>query len=546
MKIKQMFKKIEVFIEEIENQYNSFYLCLISFISILIMRFIMEGLIDGFSNRTLNYFFYHFFDISLFFTLSFVIFSIILKRMLGLELIKIANILLFGFIITIFPPLIDHLIFGDDFYLSFYSLYGLKEMPVRFFTFFGEGLNFGMTYGVRIEIALSIVFIFIYGYVKTKNWLKSSLLAFYSYITLFLLASLPSWIVILLWGPKEGFLNIGELDVVRIFLTPAKIFSRDVGDLSNALSVKMTLVFSLLITFFVILGLFLEYREKLFSFLKNMRPAQIIYHLGLLFVGIGLGYRFTTVTWDINFFNMLAIMNVSLAVILAWLASVVVNDIADKKIDEVSNKDRPLVSGKFSEKEYRTIGILLFLFSIIFAALASHKVAMLLIAYQAIAWMYSAQPFRLKRIPLLATFMSALASLIVMLSGFMLVSHSESIDGLPSQIIWLLVIAFTLSLPIKDLKDIEGDKEDGVNTIPVIFGEYWGKIIIGSGVFVSYILSVLFLKEFDLLFWAIILGGTSFWVVNFSGAGKKITHRNVFWWILGLVFVYGLMLIQYI
>ena len=542
----KLLNKLNFFIEKIENYPTNFYFWIISFLSIVFIRITFENWISGFSNKSVNYFFYHLADIGFFFLISFIIFLFLLKFFLKSDFKKLFNVVLWGYLITIFPPIIDHIILKDGFYLSFYGFYGLQEMIRAFFTFFGDSPNFGVTYGVRIEIALTVIFLFIYGLAKTRKLLRSFLLALSSYVILFFFATLPSWITILIEGPSKGFLNVKNIDIARMFVTPTRIFSRDVGDLTNALSVKMSLFFFLFLIILIFLGLFFNYRKKLLIFLKNSRPVQSLYHIGLFVIGAGLGIKFTVITWNVDIFNMASFLNVVAAIFFAWLASVVFNDISDKEIDLISNKNRPLILKEFSKKNYLTIGIILLFSSILYSSIVNLKITMLLVAYQALAWIYSTYPLRLKRIPLVATLTSAVASLLILFSGFILVAPNKDITEIPVQIIWLLAISLTLSLPIKDLKDIEGDRSDGVYTIPVIFGEYWGKIIIGSGIFISYILSILLLHEFDLLFWAIVLGGISFWIVTLSGENKKITHRNVIWWVMGIVFIYLIMLIQYI
>jgi len=544
--MKKLFNKIETLIEKIENYPITFFIWLISFSGIILIRILFESWIDGIINRSASYIFYNIANTFIFFLFAYIIFLGFLNKFLKISIKKVANIMLWGYLIIMFPPVIDHIIFGDSRYLNFYGIYGLSEMFQRFFLFFGDNPDFGVTYGTRIEIAITVILLFIYAYIKTHRWIKSLLVAFFSYVILFFLATFPSWVTILLKGFSKGFLEVGELDIVQLFMTPTRIFSKEVGDVINALSVKLSLIYSLIVVAILLIGFFLNYREKLLIFLKNTRPVQIIYHLGLLGIGAGLGIKFTTVTWNIDLFNIISFLNVAIAIIFSWVASVVINDIIDKKIDSISNKQRPLILEKFSKNEYKIIGIVLFLASILFATLVSSKIAMFLVAYQVLAWIYSVPPFRFKRVPIVATLISAIASLLILFSGFVLISPDQNISQLPSQIIWLLIISLVISLPIKDLKDKEGDKCERVYTIPVIFGEYWGKIVIGSGIFISYILSVLFLREFNLLFWAIVFGGISFWIITLSGKNKKITYHNVVWWIMGIVFIYGIMLIGYI
>lgn len=533
-------------IKKIEEYPLTFYIWASSFLSIIACRILMENLLDGMLNRTGDYFFHHASYTFVFFLLTYLIFIGLLVKNLKIKLKEAFNIMLWGYPIIIFPPLIDFILLRDTMYLSFYGIYGLAEMPVRFLTFFGDSPDFGVTYGVRFEIAMAVVALGFYGYLKTKNKIMALWLSLQVYIVLFILGTFPSWVTIISQGFLKGFMQIRDIEIVQLFFTSAKFFSRETGTYTNALSIKVSIIYSILLMGIIILGLFLYYRKKLFAFLKNSRPAQLIYHAGLLLVGVGLGVLFTNIDWEFNFFNFFSLLNIIIAVLLAWLASVVFNDIFDKKIDSVTNSDRPLIVKDFKEVDYITIGIILFAFSILYAAMINPKVALLLVAYQALAWIYSAWPLRLKRFVLLASFISALASALVIFAGFILVSPLEDTTEFPRRIFWLILISLTLSLPIKDLKDIKGDKLDGVFTVPVVFGEYWGKIIIGSGIFLSYFLSVILLNETRLLFWAIILGGASFWVVTFSAEGKKINNRNLIWFVLALVAVYVIVLGKFI
>ncbi|KKP64676.1 MAG: Bacteriochlorophyll/chlorophyll synthetase [Candidatus Moranbacteria bacterium GW2011_GWF2_34_56] len=527
-------------IKKIEEYPLNFYIWTSSFLSIITCRILMENWLDGMLNRTGDYFFHHASYTFVFFLLTYLIFIGLLVKNLAF------NIMLWGYPIIIFPPLIDFILLRDTMYLSFYGIYGLAEMPIRFLTFFGDNPDFGVTYGVRFEIAMAVIALGFYGYLKTKNKIRALWLSLQVYMVLFILGTFPSWVTIISQGFLRGFMQVRDIEIVQLFFTSAKFFSRETGTYTNALSIKVSIVYSILLLGIIILGLFLYYRKQLFAFLKNSRPVQLIYHAGLLLVGAGLGILFTNIDWEFNFFNFFSFLNIIIAVLLAWLASVVFNDIFDKKIDSVTNADRPLIVKDFKESDYITIGIILFIFSILYAAMISPKVALLLVAYQALAWIYSAWPFRMKRFILLGSFISALASVSVIFAGFVLVSPLEDTTEFPKRIFWLILISLTLSLPIKDLKDIKGDRLDGVFTVPVVFGEYWGKIIIGSGIFLSYFLSVIFLNESRLLFWAIILGGASFWVVTFSAEGKKINNRNLIWFVLALVAVYVIVLGKFI
>ncbi|MDH4329935.1 MAG: UbiA family prenyltransferase [Candidatus Moranbacteria bacterium] len=533
---------------EIENSKTNLSIWIISFLALisirlLIIRFLTESWAKVPLAKKDLWFFYEFSHTFLFFLITYLLFLIILKKLLKLSIKKVSNILLFGYIIILTPPVTDHIISKGKGFWSFYEFDNLYGLLIRFFTFFGSTPESGMTYGVRIGVAISLLFIFIYGYAKTKKVLASLKLLLVSYVIFFILGTLPSWIAILVQGASKGFLSVDAIDTAQMFLSPPSIFSREVGDTLSAISVKMSLVLTPVLIPTILLSFYSEYFEKIKLFMKNIRVAQIFLHVGMLLTGIGLAMIFSPSDWDLNFFNALAILIAIQAVVLSWITSIVVNDIFDQKIDEISNSSRPLVLKKFSVVEYQVIGIVSFVLAILSAYTISTKVALFLVVYQSLAWLYSAAPFRLKKFTVISTFISSVALIIIMFCGFILVSPTQTITNLPQSIILLLLISLTISLPVKDLKDIKGDAKDKIRTIPVVFGEYWGKVIIASGIFLSFILSVFFLNEFQLLWWAALFGGISFWVVLYSNQNKYITHRNINWWLLSILFAYTVILI---
>lgn len=541
-----MLKQIEKIITGIENTKTSLLIISVFFFSLIILRLFTEASLRGFANAYGKFLFFEFTHTFLFFLISFLTFIWIIKKIISTETAKITNILTWGFLVILTPPIADFIISDGQGFWSFYVFDSLYGMMRRFFTFFGNNPQMGITYGVRIEVAISLFFVFIYGFTKTKKILKSFLLTLSSYAAFFVLGTFPSWITIATQGWSKGFTAINSTDIAQMFLTPANIFSTNNTEMISALNIKMSIVYSFLLIAIIFISSFYINKQKLASFLNNIRLPQIFYHSGLFLFGVGLGIVFTKPVLFFSFFNILSLILLLLSISFAWTASVVFNDVFDQKIDSISNSNRPLTKGIFSLQQYLSIGIALFIASIFFCAIVNFKIALLLIAYQAIAWMYSAFPLRLKRFAFISTAVSALASLLILFSGFILVSLQQDISRLPSGIIWLLFVAYTLSLPIKDFKDINGDKEDGVFTIPVFFGEYWGKIIVGGGILLSYILSVFFLNESRLFWWAILFGGVSFWLVNYSSSdqAKKINHRNLPWWIMLPVIFYGMILIK--
>lgn len=556
--MKRLTKLIEKIITGIEETPTGFLPWIVSFLCIIAIRILIESWINRFRNHSGLFIFYEFTHNFLFFSIAYLLFLILLKKTTKTSFSKISNALLWGYLIILTPPISDYVISKGKGFWSFYAFDGVFGLIKRFFTFFGDKPEIGVTYGVRIEVAFAVILLFAYGFVKLRSksstrvcLMKSAAIALLAYLIFFILGTFPSYFTIAIDGLTKGFIRVTDVDIAQMFLSPAFLFSREIPDIVSSLNIKMSLIYSLVLSLIIISGLFVYYKEKAAAFLKNIRPPQVVYHFGLTAIGVALGISLSNPSQNhfwryINFFNAISFIVLLEAVLLSWLASVVVNDIYDKKIDATSNASRPLVKNVFSESEYGILGIALFSFSLLFAAIVSFKIMLILAAYQALAWTYSARPFRLKRFAFVSTLASAMASILIVFSGYILSSSEQNIADFPKGIIILLIFGFTFSLPIKDFKDIEGDRENGVRTIPVVFGEYWGKIIVGSGIFISFLLSVIVFNEPRLFWRAIIFGGLSFWLTVKMRIGGRINYRNIFWWIIGSVSLYGIILAKII
>ena len=559
--MKKILKLAEKLINSIENSEISFIKWLASFTAVIIARILVENWISGFGNKSPLFIFYEFTHNFLFFAFSFLLFVFLLNKILKTSIAKLSNVMLWGFLIIITPPIIDNIISKGKGLWSFYKFDSISGLIKRFLTFFGDKPEIGITYGVRFEVAIVILLLFVYVFIKVRRKKKnlaafahSIMAAFLAYTLFFILGTFPSYITIFFEGIRKGFMKVSEADIAGMFLSPSPLFFKEITEMTSVFNLKMSLIYVIFLSLISITGLFFYWKDKFLSFVKNARFPQVVYHIGLLSVGLALGIitNYKETSFSINsyltFFNVIGFLILVESTIMAWLASVVINDIVDKKIDEKTNNSRPLIKKSLSENEYVTIGIMLFMLSLLFSSIVNFKFMLFLIVYQAIAWIYSSWPMRLKRFTFVSTFVSSIASLMIFFGGFTLMSPNQNLSSLPKPIIILLIVGYTLSLPIKDFKDIEGDKEDKVYTIPVVFGEYWGKIIVGSGIFLSFVLSAIIINEPKLFWWAIILGGISFWLVADTKKDPKalVHYRNIFWWILTTVSVYGIILVKLI
>ena len=480
----------------------------------------------------------------LFFGITFVLLWLFISFILKINPREIAYLISLAFWIIILPPIADMIKTGGSVYWSFYALTNFKDVFTQFITFFGNLPQGIMYFGTRIGFSLAIIFCGILILLKTKSLFKAIFGAICSYVIIFCMGLFPSIFtyVFHLFSGSKKLNDIMDFNTVQLFGGSGRIFGVEFEKVSYVFAYNLNIVYYCFLFLLLALLFFWLDRAKFKAFLENLRIPQIIYHFGLFVIGMGIGILVYPDNFNFNIFAVFAVLSLFGAIFLAWEASVICNDIYDFKIDKISNSWRPLPRKIFSVEEYKVFGVIMFLLSLLGGLVIGMKFMVLLFIYQILAWFYSSEPFRLKKIPLLASFLSSFASIIVLFMGFVLLSGDNNLAGLSWRIVILLLATFTCSLPIKDFKDIEGDRKDGIWTIPVIFGEKIGRLIVASGVFLSFMLSVFLLNEAGLFLWALVFGSVAFLAI----VRTEIKNTKVFWWILGLIFIYLLLLIKII
>jgi 4-hydroxybenzoate polyprenyltransferase len=545
--IKQCYVFIKKIITFLENTPITFSLWLTTFTAIIVIRIFIENWINNFSHRDLQFLFNEFTHTFLFFLFSYILFLILLRFFAKTSLRVTSNILLWGFLIILTPPLIDNIISEGSGFWSFYIFDSLSGLLLRFFTFFGDNPTIGITYGVRIEVAISLFLFFSYILFKTQNFLRALAGAFIGYVAFFILGTFPSWITFFIVGWTKGFFEIHSTEIASIFLSPEAILSSPPGSLLNALNIKMSLIYAFILSTLVPILSLIFFKKIALSLFANVRIPQLLYHGNLVWLGGGLALIFSPQTLThFTFFNTLSFLLLVIASYYAWLATIIPNDIFDLPIDAISNSKRPLVKKTISHQSYKTLGWNLFGTSLLLVTLSYPYLLFLFVIYHSLAWIYNSPPFRIKRFPFIATFVSALASILMLFAGYIAIDSSRTLEYLPLEIIFFLLFVYTISLPIKDFKDRISDKKAHIWTIPVLLGEKKSRFFIGIGIFFSFISSVIVFNMYSLAPWALLFGSLSFWVVTFphiSFLGKKLYPRYLPHSIFLLTLLYGLLLV---
>ena len=511
----------------------------LSFLGIISIRLFL----DNFVAKTGKAVFLSSMDVHnyLFFLLVILLVWLVLAIFLKVNPLDISRLMAWSIFGFIFPAVVDILWTGGSVFWSAYLTSDPQTLLSQYISIFGH-LPSGIVYfGTKVVFLSGIILTALLIFVKTRSFFRALISIPIMYSVLFFMAGFPSFFYYACTILGGGSLtDISSVKVFQFVSTGYHIFGLESVDIMSGLPYNLNFIYFLATMFLLSILFFWGAKSKLLAFLKNARYPQLIYHSGLYCMGAALGYLAYPQNLYLNVFSIAAFVVLLASIILAWEASVIANDIFDCRIDDITNIDRPLQKNIFSTKEYYHLGVMLFLFSLLGGFLVGPRFMALLFIYQFIAWIYSAAPFRLKRFPGIATFLSAVASLTILFLGFMLFSGDNNLQGLSWRIIILLLLALTLSLPIKDFKDIAGDKADGVWTIPVLFGEEKGRLIVASGIFISFVSSTFFLNEFKLFWWSLLAGCGAFWVLT----NKKIKPRQLFWWVMGCVSIYGMILIK--
>jgi len=168
------------------------------------------------------------------------------------------------------------------------------------------------------------------------------------------------------------------------------------------------------------------------------------------------------------------VVNVFIAAIAASLVMAsgnIINDIFDLEIDKINRPERPLPSGKISNKEALVLYFIFLLLSFIFSWFINLPAFLIVVVSTLILYLYSKY---IKRIPLVGNIIVAFLTGLVFIYGGFVVDN-------PKAAIVPALFAFLINLireVVKDMEDINGDRMIGVITLPIKFGFQKSRVLI--------------------------------------------------------------------
>ena len=159
-----------------------------------------------------------------------------------------------------------------------------------------------------------------------------------------------------------------------------------------------------------------------------------------------------------------------------------INDVFDVKIDEINKPNRPIPSGRISLENARNYSYVLFGIGILLSLVDSYLVnsiwpSIIVIPAAFIMYLYARN---LKAMPLVGNLtVATLTGFCFVIAGVVIACATSSLKILFISIyLGLFAMFMTLAREIvKDMEDIEGDKQEGARTFPILYGKKIPSII---------------------------------------------------------------------
>ena len=190
--------------------------------------------------------------------------------------------------------------------------------------------------------------------------------------------------------------------------------------------------------------------------------------------------------------------------------SLAINDIYDENSTKMPKDPNQNMTRNLTSPEMKTIALFCGLLSLLIATILSYAAIIIVLLCIATSIIYSLPPLRLKKYPIISTFLLSSAAVLVFTLGFYAETPQKDF---PISLVYAMLICFTLAFNTKDLKDYEKDKQNRVWTIPVIFGLQKGRMIIAALDLLAYSLVPTILGLENLWIPAIVFGILTFLVV---------------------------------
>jgi geranylgeranylglycerol-phosphate geranylgeranyltransferase len=192
------------------------------------------------------------------------------------------------------------------------------------------------------------------------------------------------------------------------------------------------------------------------------RPVNSIAAGVLTFIGSFVAVKLTAGTAVAVWVNVTAAF---VATVLATSAGNAINDYFDREIDRINDPDRPIPRGAVTPRAALWFSVGLFLLAVALVLAVLPVLAIAIAVVNLLALVTYTELF--KGLPGVGN------ALVAYLGGSTFLFGGAAVGEVgPTVVLFLLAALSTLSREIvKDVEDVAGDREEGLNTLPIAIGE---------------------------------------------------------------------------
>lgn len=448
----------------VESDRSSFWCWLVTLLAIILTRNLLDGAIGEKSIEAPNA---YFIDYVLPFVVIFLGILIVLRLVTRERTLSLFKVLTLLYVLILLVPVVDFIATsGAGAELGY--VMGDREYITNAFITGHSGTS---TPGQKVEGILLGLMLIGYIFLKTDSAIRAVVGGGLCYLVMFFTTTPLFWIY------SFSALFFGAPFSLESSLAGAQseqFFAYISSDVLSACFMLSSIALLALI--------FRASDRRLFSSVTSLfRPIRTAHYLLIGAFGILIG-REIAGTLGYPFHDWIFSFTFLVAGFFLYQYASLTNDFFDRDYSYRTHAE----SGISMEGIKYAAAISLFLALVLTYPLNS-EVLVIFSSIAALSFLYSAPPFRLKRLPIVAPFTLALCALLGILAGFAVFAGDVTIEFFPLGIALTVLVAYTLGVNYKDLKDVEADRKNKVYTIPVLFGERRGRIIIALLVFLSFL-----------------------------------------------------------
>jgi 4-hydroxybenzoate polyprenyltransferase len=416
------------------------------------------------------------FDHHFFFYVLMLLVGILVISSIGkIAVAKTTLIVAAGFIVIIFPPLVDHFIFFRN---NPYDYVLPRDFLRNFSTFFLFTPRAGT--GIFLEIIAILGLAGLYVFIKSKSPIR----AISTSLVLYLL--------------------VGLSVAPRLFLPLPDTTKPPFWESRHIVYLSYNLALCLLAAIVFIWKINPALPKAAFQEICSFRTLNF---MAMVCAGI-------YIRKILHFFIFPDFLYVLMSLVLMgilWTVTVLINNVYDLPIDQVTNLNRPLVHRQVSASSYLSLSFILaivaFYISLVMGILCTFITCLSLLSAAA----YSIPPLRIRK-RLLSNLFIGWGSFLAFFLGYFIWTNITDIVITRDAIRLSLVIFLALSLGsfTKDLKDYEGDRRYGVRTFVTLYGIAKGKKIIVFFQFLSLLTPIIYFSKLrDMIFFIVLSSAVS-------------------------------------